>query len=85
MPYIFKTPVSEEGPIGPHRLWEFYRLERGITVLKIDGEYYETQSVAQEEMDVADAVYLGGHEYEVSDEEAAELTAAGYEEYLTEI
>ena len=85
MPYIFKTPVVEEGPIGSHRLWQFYRLERGITVFRIDGNYYETQSVSQEEMDMADVVYLGGHEYEVSDEEADNLIDAGYEEFLTEI
>lgn len=85
MPYKFVTPTEEEGPIGAHRLWWFYRLDRGISIVKTSEGYYETRSVSQEEMDTAEVVYLGGHEYEVSDAEAAELTTAGYGSYLTEI
>lgn len=85
MPYKFNTPFEKQGPIGSHRLWQFYGLERGITVVKVEDGYYETQDVSQEEMDEALAVYLGGSEYVVSDEEAAELTAAGYGDFLESI
>ena len=82
MPYIFRTPFEKQGPLGPHRLWQFYGLERGISVVKTEEGYYETQSVSQEEMDEALAVYIGGSEYVVDDAEAADLTAAGYSEFL---
>ena len=82
MPYKFNTPFEKQGPLGSHRLWQFYGLERGISVVKTGDGYYETQSVSQEEMDAAEMVYLGGSEYVVSDQEAAELTAAGYSEFL---
>ncbi len=31
-----------------------------------------------DDLDAADVVYLGGHVYEVSEDEAADLVAAGY-------
>jgi hypothetical protein len=40
MAYRFTTPTISEGPAGEGRLFGRYRLTRGITVLKIDGEYY---------------------------------------------
>ena len=85
MPYLFTTPFQKQGPIGVHRLWQFYGLERGITVLKTGDGFYETQDPSQEELDDAEVYYLGGHDYVVSDEEAADLTAAGYSEFLTEL
>lgn len=77
--YIFKPPTVREGPAGGHWLFRRYYLDRGISVLKVDGEYYEVRTPSQDETALASIVYLGGHEYEVSDEEAAELIAAGYE------
>lgn len=85
MPFKFNTPFEKQGPIGTHRLWQFYGLERGITVLKTEDGYYETQDPSQEELDAAELYYLGGHEYVVSDEEAADLTAAGYSEFLENV
>ena len=85
MPYIFLTPTVEEGPIGGHRLFEFYKQPRGVTIIKYDGEYYEMRYPSEDEFVDADAVYVGGHEYVVSDAEAADLTDAGYGDNLTEI
>lgn len=78
MAKVFIPPTVEEGPIGGHRLFYFYEMTRGISVLKIDGQYVEIREPSQDEEALATEFYLGGHEYPVSDEVAAELIAAGY-------
>jgi hypothetical protein len=78
MAYRFTTPTVSEGPAGEGRLFGRYRLVRGVTVLKIDGVYYETRFPSSEEIAEADAAYIGGYSYEVSAGEKASLEAAGY-------
>jgi len=78
MAYRFTTPTVSEGPAGEGRLFEQFRLVRGITVLKIDGEYYEVRFPSSEETQAADIAYIGGYSYEVSEGEKASLEAAGY-------
>lgn len=51
---------------------------RGRTVLKIDGEYGTYDYPYDETVQTATEVYLGGHVYEVSEEVATALEAAGY-------
>lgn len=51
----------------------------GSSVLKIDGEYVTLDYPTQDQIASASATYLGGHIYQVTAEEAAELIAAGYE------
>lgn len=80
-------------PIGPGVAWaepdrfdpanllmRFYgNVPTGVTVWRTpDGRWHESQYPLQEHLDQATHVYLGGHTYEVSDEEAALLVAAGY-------
>ena len=79
MAKIFLPPSFFEGPIGGHRLFYFFEMLQSNSVLKIDGEYVEIRDPSQDEIAEATEVYLGGHEYEVSDEVGAALTAAGYE------
>lgn len=81
MAKLFLPPTVEEGPIGGHRLFYFYTMTRGVSVLKIDGEYIEVREPSQDEIALATEVYLGGHEYIVTDAEGAALTAAGYTVY----
>jgi hypothetical protein len=78
MAYRFTTPTVSEGPAGEGRLFSRYRLTRGITVLKIDGEYYEMRYPSSEEVEAAEEAYMGGYSYEVSPGEKASLEAAGY-------
>ena len=78
MAYRFTTPTVSEGPAGEGRLFERFRLVRGITVLKIDGEYFEIRFPSSEETQTADIAYIGGYSYEVSEAEKASLEAAGY-------
>jgi hypothetical protein len=78
MAKVFIPPTVSEGPIGGHRLFYFYEMDRGVSVLKIDGQYVEIREPSQDEEALATEFYLGGHEYPVSDEIAAELIAAGF-------
>ena len=77
--YRFIPPTVEEGPAGDNWLFARYTLTRGVSVLKIDGEYYEGRFFSQDEIDLAEIYYQGGHEYMVSEEEKNNLEAVGYE------
>ena len=83
MGYVFIPPTVEEGPAGGNWLFARYTLTRGISVLKIDGQYYEIRYPTQDDMALADIAYQGGHEYPVDAAEAADLIAAGYEVITT--
>lgn len=79
MSYLFVPPVVEQGPAGGGWLFWRYTLKRGITVYKIGNDWYEEQYPWQDDLEAASAVYLGGHEYEVTEAEKDDLEAAGYE------
>lgn len=83
--YEFRTPTVKEGPTGFSRLDQFYTYDKGVSVLKINGVYIEKRYPISNELAEADVAYVGGHVYTVTDDEAADLTAAGYADYLTEI
>jgi hypothetical protein len=86
MPYLFNPPTVQEGPSGGnHRLFDFYTISRGITVIKLNGQYRQIRFPSQDLLESVDAYYLGGHIHTIDDTTAAELTVAGYEDYLTEI
>jgi len=77
--YRFATPTIRENPGGDyHPLFSRIEIPVGITVLKIDGDYYEVRYPSEEEMQAADIAYLGGITHTVSAEEKADLEAAGY-------
>jgi len=75
----FAPPTIDEGPLGGGPLFYRMKLTRGISVLKIDGEYYEIRTPSQDEIALAEIFYQGGNVYDVSDAEALELENAGYE------
>jgi hypothetical protein len=85
MPYIFTTPSEPEGPAGGHRLFEFYTLDRGITVYRMGTQFFEERYPSQDTLIEADEFWMGGQQYEVSDATADLLTDAGYGEYLTPV
>ena len=78
MTYRFITPSVEEAPAGTDRLFFRYRISRGISVLKYGTSYIQKRWPTQNEVDDADVAYIGGHEYDISLEEADSLVAAGY-------
>jgi hypothetical protein len=74
----FTTPTVSDGPLGDGPLFERFRLTRGVSVIKVDGEYYELRNPSSEEVAEAEAFYLGGITYDVTEAEKASLEAAGY-------
>lgn len=79
MTYRFTTPIILEEMEGRnHPLFSRIKIPKGVTVLKIDGEYYEVRFPSSEEVDEAEVAYIGGYSYEVSLEEKTDLEAAGY-------
>lgn len=83
MTYRFATPsIAGERDIS-HPLWRRLRHDVGVAVLLIDGFYRQVQNPGTDDLASAAEVYLGGHEYHVSDAVAAALTTAGYGPFLT--
>jgi hypothetical protein len=78
MAYRFTTPTISEGPAGEGRLFSRFRLVRGISVLKVDGLYYEVRYPSSEEVEDSEIAYIGGYSYIVDATEKAALEAAGY-------
>ena len=78
MPYLFTPPVEDEGPMGGNWLFARYTRKQGVTVYRLDGQFYEDRFPAQDDLVDADLVYLGGHEYVVNATEKAALESVGY-------
>jgi hypothetical protein len=74
----FSPPTIDEGPLGGGPLFYRMKLTRGISVLKIDGVYYEIRTPSQDEIALAQIFYQGGNVYTVTATEALALEAAGY-------
>ena len=87
--HMFRPPTRFDGPtqlVGgdriANRLARFYRpRERGRNVYKLIDESFT--EVDQANYDVVLKVYHGGHVHTLTEEEYAELLAAGYAAYLT--
>jgi hypothetical protein len=75
--YIFKTPTVREGPAGGHRLFYFYKLDRGISIVKSGATYSQARYLLDEDLADYDVVYRGGYEYTVDEATKAELIAGG--------
>jgi hypothetical protein len=77
----FKPPKGPRKPYSREdRLFMRLKFDTGLTLLKWpDGSYQTVENVSDDQIEQASIVYLGGHEYDVSVEEAVALTAAGYE------
>jgi len=76
--WLFTTPTVEEGPAGEHRLFYFYKLDRGITiVLKPTGGYAQIRYPEDEALEDYPVVYRGGYNYTVDDATKAALIAGG--------
>lgn len=79
MAYRFTTPtILEEMESDGHPLFSRIKIPKGITVLKIDGNYFEVRYPSAEEVANSDIAYIGGYSYEVEAAEKADLETAGY-------
>ena len=75
--YIFTTPVVQEGPIGGHRLFYFYKMNRGVSVAKSNGTYVTVRYPVDEDVATYDEFYRGGYKHVVNDETKTALIASG--------
>jgi hypothetical protein len=75
--YIFEPPIIKEGPAGGHRLFEFYKLNRGISIVKDNGTYRQVRYLTDEDLRSYQEVYLGGNKHIVSETTKAALIAGG--------
>ena len=75
--YTFTTPIIAEGPAGGHRLFYFYKLNRGITIVKSGATYSQIRYPVDEDLLDYDEVYRGGYNHTVDDATKAALIAGG--------
>jgi hypothetical protein len=75
--YIFETPTVDEGFEGVQRLFMFYKLTRGISVIKVNGAYRQVRYPLDSDLETFQEVYLGGSKYTVDDATKAALIAGG--------
>ena len=74
---IFTPPTVDEGPAGGGRLFSRYKIKRGVSVVKNGSTYTVVRTPSLDEYLLANTVYLGGHEYEVTNTEKTALINAG--------
>jgi hypothetical protein len=82
--YLFNPPGRVERR-GEHHFFGRLRLTQGLSLLKVDGFYRQVQDPSAEDVEAAQAAYLGGHRCLVSNAEATLLNSAGYGDWLTEV
>jgi hypothetical protein len=75
--YTFTTPVVQEAPIGKHRLFYFYKLNKGVSIAKSGATYSKVRFPLDEDIATYDEFYLGGHKHIVDDTTKAALISSG--------
>ena len=75
--YIFKTPTVLEGPAGKARLFWYYKLDRGITIVKSGATYSQVRFPVDSDLASYSEVYRGGYTYTVSEATKSALIAGG--------
>jgi hypothetical protein len=75
--WLFKTPTVAEGPSGTgSRLFQFYKIDVGITIVKDQGEYYQARYLVDSDLASYEEVYRGGGNHTVDDATKAALIAS---------
>lgn len=77
--WIFTPPTVLEGPIGGNaRLWQFYRQDRGVSiVMQTNGAYKQIRYPTDDQLANYPQVYRGGYKYTVNDTTKSALIAGG--------
>jgi hypothetical protein len=74
--WLFKTPTVEEGPAGQSRLFHFYKIDRGITIVReLTGNYAQVRYLQDEDYANYPEIYQGGYNHTVDDATKAALIA----------
>jgi hypothetical protein len=81
----FTTPVvKERWPIRHHGLWSRMHTDRGQSILRYGSQVKAITTPSVNDMETADAVYIGGRIYAITHDEADLLRAAGYGHWLSD-
>jgi hypothetical protein len=81
--YYFTTPTIDETPAGDNILFERYELNRGISVLRLNGVYSSYRYPSQTETLAAEEYYQGGTTTLIDQTTRDALVAQGYGAYIT--
>lgn len=81
--YYFTTPTVEETPMGDGALFSRYKINKGVSVLRINGLYSSYRYPAQTDIATATEFYLGGTKTLINQQTADALTEQGYGDYIT--
>jgi hypothetical protein len=66
--WLFKTPTVLEGPAGQSRLFYFYKIDRGISIVRqTNGTWKQIRFPVDGDLDLYPVAYRGGYEYTVDD------------------
>lgn len=85
-PPTWTRRVSMPGTDGDQLFSRMKYLQVGYGVIRdADGGYRQVNEMDDDEAAIAREVYLGGRSYPVSTQVAADLTAAGYGAYISEV
>lgn len=79
----FNNPTYQYKIGRPHDLW-FVGYPVAMTVVKYEGEWQTVVAPQDDFIKLCDEVFYGGYDHKITPQMAAELTAAGYGEYITE-
>ena len=75
--WLFTTPTVLEGPAGESRLFHFYKIDRGITIVRnLNGQYAQVRYLEDEVYSDYPEIYQGGYNHTVDDATKARLIAA---------
>lgn len=85
MTYILRPPTVDEGPAGFGRLLYRYKITRADSLIMTNGVVTRQRTFSNVQTDAAEHVYLGGHEYVLSQLEYTQLVAAGYGAYISTV
>lgn len=87
--YLFKPPTVKQTPMAWNRLMVRYGIDRGQSVVMLNGYYTTTQYPSQTELAEANEYYLGGHNYVIDEDTKNRLTnptiGGVYGDYITPI
>lgn len=75
--WLFRTPTVQEGPAGGARLFYFYKLDVGVSIVKQNGVYSQQRYILDSDIPTFEQVYRGGRNYNVDDATKAALIAGG--------
>ena len=75
--WLFRTPTVQEGPIGGARLFYFYKLDVGVSIVKQNGVYSQQRYILDSDIPTFEQLYRGGRNYNVDDATKAALIAGG--------